>query len=373
MHAVLECLVSEEVGPGPLARRLTGALAAALGCKGGLALADQRAAVAAALHLVAEQAAHHGHPRFVLISSLAPLSHVQAARSAQLTPLLVDVDPDTGLLDRDSLQRLLTQRPLALLVCHFMAQTEPPEALRELDVPIVEDVTSALFGLAPAAVDGDGGNTTRAAGDAGPEGGGVPAVGPGAGQVGDAVVVGLQAPSALAAGGGGVVLARGRRGTRALSGYRRRLGCAELPDVNAALALAQWRDLAAGRRRCGELAALFRDAAARSRHRTLPAGATSGPLFPVVVADGVRAVQRYATRHQVETRFACEGAALTGVRPAEEVTGAPQGDRSAVVGAGDEHLTGAQELARRCLLFPLYPELGTGDANRIAKVLATLP
>ena len=369
MHAVLECLVTEDIGPGPLARKLTGELAAALGCRGGLALADQHAAVAAALHLVTEQAAHHGDPRFVLLSSLAPLSHVQAARAARLTPLLVDVDPDSGLLDRDSLQRLLAQRPLALMVCHFMAQPEPLMALRELGVPIVEDVTSVLPSLAPS---GDAGRQDGGSGPA-DDGAALGSGASGAGRVGDAVVIGLQAPGALDTGGGGVVLARGRRGQRALVAYRRRCGYAELPDMNAVLALAQWRDLAADRRRCIELAARFHDAVARSRHRSLAPGAASGPLFPVLITDGMRAVQRYATRHRIETRLACEGAALTDVHPTDEVAGAVAGDRSAVVSAGEVRLSGARELARRGLLFPLYPDLGDGAANRIAKVLATLP
>ena len=145
--------------------------------------------------------------------------------------------------------------------------------------------------------------------------------------------------------------------------------------MNAALALAQWHDLAAGRVRCAEIAARYRDAVARSRHRTLAPAATPGPLFPVVVADGLRAAHRYATRHHVETRLACEGAAITGLLPAEDDAAPPAStaDDSSGGAATEERLAGAQELARRALLFPLYPDLRDTQAGQVARVLATLP
>lgn len=395
MHAVLECLVSEEVGPGPIARQLTGDLAAALGCRGGVALADYGAATAAALHAAAETAATDegasAGMRTVLMSALVPLHYRYAARAAGLHPLLVDVDPDTGRLDGAALQRLLAHRPRALVIGHALASSESVEEVRAAGVPIVEDISATLLAM----VDDAAGATPRgapAAAGAGANGaaGEAPANQPEPAALrepaGDVLVIGLHAPGALAAGGGGVVLARSPRGRRLVAGGGARFGWAELPDVNAALAHAQLRDLAAGRRRCAALGARFRDAVARSRHRTLAPAAAPGPLFAVVVTDGLRAVQRYATRHHVETRLACEGTAITGLLPAagDPVDGgsapaaraapAALGETSVADGAAvEERLAGAQELARRCLLFPLYPELPESHAGQVARVLATLP
>ena len=136
-----------------------------------------------------------------------------------------------------------------------------------------------------------------------------------AGQAGAVVVVGLGAYGALAAGGGAMVLARGRNDQRRLANYRRAHGWEQLPDVNAALALAQWQDRAGSGERCAHLTALFRDAVARCRHRTLAPTTAAGHLFPVLVCDGMRDVRRYAARHQVETRLAYDGCALTRVTP----------------------------------------------------------
>ena len=388
MHAVLECLVSEEIGPGPIARQLTGELASALGCRGGLALADDRSAAAAALHLAAETAAgdeqpHAGGPRPVLMSALVPLRYVYAARAAGMHPLLVDVDPQTGALDAESVQRMLAHRPCALVIGHALGAGEPLEEVRAAGVPIVEDISSGLLAMvteraggapakaAPAGrADANGAASAAAVRTPGAQPESPPVRGPS----GDVLVIGLQAPCMLAAGGGGVALARSPRGRRLLAGCGSRFGWAELGDVNAALALAQWRDLAPGRRRCAELAARFRDAVARSRHRTLAPGAAPGPLFPVLVADGLRAVQRYATRHHVETKLACEGSAITAVLPVDgDPAAPPPAPDSPAGGTAGERLAGAQELARRCLLFPLYPELRDSHASQVARVLATLP
>ena len=410
MHAVLECLVSEEVGPGPIAGQLIGEVAAALDCRGGLALADYGAAAAAALHLAIETAAGAEDPpaggsRPVLMPALVSLPWVYAARAAGRQPLLVDVDPETGSLDRESLQRMLAHRPCALVTGHVLGGDEPLDEVRAAGVPIVEDVSAGLLGIAMQRADTASGKSSaaRRAGTGGAAGGDAddappdqrpdqrpdhpasPASPAPRAPAGDVLVAGLQAPGILAAGGGGLVLARSPRGRRSLAGYGVRFGWAGLADVNAALALAQWHDLAGGRVRCAELAARFRDAVARSRHRTLAPAATPGPLFPVVVADGLRAAQRYATRHHVETRLACEGSAITGVLPAEDDAEPPasvvdvaaaaddSADDSSGGAATEERLPGAQELARRSLLFPLYPELRDTQAGQVARVLATLP
>lgn len=343
MHAVLECLVSEEIGPGTLARRLAREVAAALRLAGGVALADYGAALGAALRAVTAGAGS----RHVLVPALAPLAYVQAAERLGLVPLLIDVDPESGALSRAALQRLMAYRPQAAVACHGVGQPGGADALRELGLPLVEDVTAALPGFA----------APQAA-----------AAAPAAGPAGAVVVVGLGAHAALAAGSGGLVLARARRDRRLLDAYPRDRGGEELPDVNAALALAQWQERAASRARCAELAARFRAALARCRHRTLPETAAPGHLFPVLVADGMRAVRRYAARHRVETRLAYDDCALTRVAAPAAANGAAPPPADPL-----HRLDGARELARRCLLFPLYPALTDGAANRIAKVLATLP
>ena len=361
MHAVLECLVSEEIGPGEVARKLVREVASALRLAGGVALTDYGAALGAALRVVT---AGDGSRR-VLVPALAPLAYVQAVERLGMTPLLVDADPDTGALSRESLQRLAAAEPQAAVACHGPGQPGVTDALQELGVPLVEDVTAAVLGLDPEA------DATAATAGGSAQAADTKSALPVAGASGTVVVVALGGSGPLAAGGGALLLARSRNAQRLLAGEARDHGWGELPDVNAALALAQWQDRVSGHRRCAELTALFRDAVARCRHRTLAREAV-GHLFPVLVADGMRDVRRYAARHRIETGLAYEGCALTRI-----MAGATDG--TAAADAGDPAVTpadslgGAQELARRSLLFPLYPTLSDGAANRVAKVLATLP
>ena len=358
MHAVLECLVSEEIGPGEVARKLVREVASALRLAGGVALADYGAALGAALQVVT---AGDGSRR-VLVPALTPLAYVQAAERLGLVPLLVDADPDTGSLSRESLQRVAASEAQAAVACQVPGQPGVTDALQELGVPLVEDVTAVALGLHPAA---DAGSGTAAGGSAQAEDT-KPAM-PAAGASGSVVVVTLGGYGPLAAGGGALVLARSRRDQRLLASAARDHGWGELPDVNAALALAQWQDRVSSHQRCTNLTALFRDAVARCRHRTLAAEALAGPLFPVLVADGMREVRRYAARHRIETGLAYDGCALHRM-----VAGAAADAGDPAIAPVDS-LRGAQELARRCLLFPLYPTLTDGAANRVAKVLATLP
>ena len=364
MHAVLECLVSEEIGPGDVARKLVREVASTLRLAGGVAFTDAGTALGAALRVVT---GGDGSGR-VLVPALAPLAYVQAVERLGLTPLLVDADPDTGSLSKESLQRLAAAEPQAAVACHGPGQPGVTDVLQELGVPLVEDVTAVVLGLDPAAGAGSG----TAAGGSAEAPDTKPAL-PVVGASGTVVVVALGGYGPLAAGGGALVLARSRKDQRLLASEARDHGWGELPDVNAALALAQWQDRVGSHQRCTDLTALFRDAVARCRHRTLaPPEALAGHLFPVLVADGMRDVRRYAARHQIETGFAYDGCALTRI-----MAGATDG--AAAASAGDPAVTpadglgGAQELARRSLLFPLYPTLSDGAANRVAKVLATLP
>ena len=363
MHAVLECLVAEAIGPGDVARKLVREVASALRLAGGVALTDYGAALGAALRVVTAGAGS----RRVLVPALAPLAYAQAVERLGLTPLLVDADPDTGSLSRESLQRLAAAEPQAAVACHRPGQPGVTDALQELGVPLVEDVTAVVLGLDPAAAAGSG----AVAGGSAQASDTKPAL-PAAGTSGSVIVVALGGNGPLAAGGGALVLARSRKDQRLLAGAARDHGWGELPDVNAALALAQWQDRVSSHQRCTDLTALFRDAVARCRHRTLAPEALAGDLFPVLVVDGMRDVRRYAARHRIETGLAYDGCALTRIM-AGAADGAAAAD--AVDPAVDpaDSLGGAQELARRGLLFPLYPTLSDGAANRVAKVLATLP
>jgi perosamine synthetase len=180
-----------------------------------------------------------------------------------------------------------------------------------------------------------------------------------AGSLGRVAILGLEHDSIVTSGGGALLLAFGKREGQVL----RNLGESMAPEVrmtdyNAALALSQLRDMESAIARRRELAVLFAQSLARTRHRMLSQGGEGEPgfwAFPVSIASGVKDVRAYARKKDLDTELAFEGSLLSrGFVP-------------------EEGCLNARSMAGRCLLFPLHQRIGASVAEKIAKVLATLP
>lgn len=427
MKAVLECLVSEHIQHGPLADEFVKTLSATIGFSGGLSFADYSAALTAAFKVVVTTNDERNHSSTILLPAMAPAAYIRAAEQLGLNPLLVDSDPGSATLSRNSINELMEKKPKAIVVCHGLGHLDSIQSLRDLGVPIIEDVSPVLFNLTSdrqSAMDDDVSGTKSGAHNgqietdktriknknrAQDDSQIVDSLGinahsrtsdrhenivwplpPMLGRDSDIVILGLANNSALMAGGGGILLVRNRTNERLVKSISNSYGWAGLSDISAALALAQQHELANGRERCLHFSQKFREALSRSRHRTIDSGPVAQLFFPVLVKDGMKAVQRYATRHRIETQMAVQGTVLADqisffgensiadslsqniVRAGSEMVGLQVAEQQAPVFIKD-YLVGAREIARSCLLFPLYPSLTDSDADRIAKVLATLP
>ncbi len=368
MDSVLGCLVADRIGPGDRARELTAAVAAALGMAGGIALADYRQALACALATLGL-----ARGAGVLCSALAPQAHRDAVEAAGLEPLVVDVDADSGVIDLDAAEEA-RGRAHAAVIDHTLGFVPDLARVRSWDLPVIEDVTCSLGGY-----DGETAPGPR----------------------GDLAVVWLGHSGLVTAAAGALLLCR----TRAALASARRAAesrAEPLADLNAALALAQLKRYDADMRTRRSIRDAYHAAITRTRHRTLslPHRAEGGvqvPFsYPVVVADGAREVQRYAARARIETRPAYERSiAASALRAAEQAAqagsaaDASAGGPAAAAGAPDSAAPAAgapgrgggnggacpaaDSLARRCVLFPLYPLLGDARVGAVARILATLP
>ena len=130
-----------------------------------------------------------------------------------------------------------------------------------------------------------------------------------------------------------------------------------MTDYNAALGLAQLRDMETAISRRRELAALFAQSLARTRHRLVTQGGEGEPgywAFPVSIASSVKDVRAYAKKKEVETELAFEGSLLAKGFVPEGVC------------------PNARSMAMRCLLFPLHQRIGAAAAEKICKVLCDL-
>lgn len=328
MGSVLGCIVSDKLGPGDLTRDLLARVAQATGTGGGVTVTSPYAGLSLALETLGLASGDA-----VVLSALAPAVHLRAVRDLGLVPLVADVDPESGCIDAASVGALAARGAKAVVAHHALGFVAELEGLRATGLPVVEDISQAL-------------GARRADG--------VPC-----GGAGDLALLSMEPELIVTCGGGAVVLGRTRQAAAGLG--RTAEGSpryASLPDLNAALGIAQVaaleRFLAVRR----EIAAAYAQALLRSRHRPLAQPGEAEPVpfsFPVLLDGSMKEVRAFALKKGVETRPAFADSA------------------SAVDGSVAEACPRARTLLLRCLLFPLYPMLARRDVEAVARVLASLP
>lgn len=83
----------------------------------------------------------------VITTPMTAFATVLAVIRAGAVPVLADIDPETALLDRESVQRCITSRTRALLLVHLYGQVRDLAAWRDLaareDIALVEDCAQA--------------------------------------------------------------------------------------------------------------------------------------------------------------------------------------------------------------------------------------
>lgn len=332
MDSVLGCMVSDRIGPGALSHELAAAVSSLLGAAGGFAVASYSQAILCALDALGVAPGDA-----VVVSPLIPAEYGEVFRRRGIRVLLADVDPDTAIPSAQSFGGLLEKKPRAVFLHHTLGFLPEAESLREMGVPIVEDISQSLGGYCAEK----------------------PAV-----LTGDLILLSLDPENLITAGSGGLLLGRTRKDWKALRDFQEgsaRSSC--LADMNAALGLNQVREVnrfISQRREIGEL---FRQALSRSPHRTLAPkrdGEHAWFSFPVLLEHGLKDVRQYAQKKDIETCLAFSRS-LIGQDAAGAETHPPDG------------VPAARSLLMKCLLFPLYPALGRRNIDTICKVLTTLP
>ncbi|MDR1802311.1 MAG: DegT/DnrJ/EryC1/StrS family aminotransferase, partial [Treponema sp.] len=170
-------------------------------------------------------------------------------------------------------------------------------------------------------------------------------------------ILGLEERSMLTSGGGALLYSAIRRDAAVL----RNLGDLPpeygLPDMNAALAIVQFREAERNLLKRREIAELYTQAIQRTRHkRFIPHGAEyNNYAFPVILETGVKDVKAYARRKDIAVESAFDNTPVgCGLVPPEQC---PE----------------AYSLSLRTVLFPLYPRLSMADAGKVTKLIMTLP
>jgi len=267
----------------------------------------------------------------IALSALSPSYYADVLKEKRFTPLWLDVSPESGCIDAESLRK--AQGSARLLILFEGAGIFPdPSNYIELGMPIIEDISHSIGSFIGEVK---------------------------AGSVGSMILLSMEQGGLITAGGGALLYAQGRREGQVIKNASEAVSQELImTDLNAALGLSQIKTMGKSYEKRRELARLFEDSLARSKHAPLRVpgdGESAYYGLPVVLPAGVKDVRAYARKKEVETALAFEKSCVSlGIVPEGEC---PR----------------AASLAMRCLVFPLHARIGKTAASKVSKVLATLP
>jgi len=338
MDAVLSALVEDKVGPGEHAKFLIQTARERIKFDYCLALRSPALALFLALNSLGAKKGQG-----VIISALSPLYYAKVINDLGLVPVYCDVLPFTACISRETVEKALAGKPsdleiLCIVIHHTLGYVPDGQAISELNIPVIEDVSRSY--VSPGSQESE-----AAAPDSRQTEG-----------IGVITILGLEERDMLTSGGGALLYSMSRRDAAAL----RELGELPpeygLPDMNAAMAVVQFREATKNQLKRREIVRLYTQSALRTRHKMFIQSdgvEYNNYSFPLVLETGVKDVKAYARKKDIAVESAFANTLVDLVSP--------------------EKCPEAYTLSLRTVLFPLYPRLGMADAGKVAKLILTLP
>lgn len=329
LEAVLESLVNDQVGPGSLSQKLSSRFEKLLFADESRVFRD-RLTAGHFLWMALGLGAGDG----ILISPLGARLLAYSARLSGLDVFFADVQADVPVLDPQSVQKALTDHPQIKLIVadHPYGLIPDVGQLRKLGVMVLEEVRWGLGGMAEMEHVGSRGN---------------------------AALVSLEDDGVVCAGGGEVLLLRGRepaqRFKQALQQVPEQVF---LSDINAALGLAQLEQQQSQVARRREMWERWAQSFRRDSGHLVVQPTEFEPVlshFVFRAHNNVSEIIAYGRKKGVVMRQAFQDAAYL-VEPSVL-----------------EELTNAAGFLGRTLLYPLYPALSANEQKTLLSVLSSLP
>lgn len=329
MDAVLSALVNDALGPGALNLKLLAVAREYINFDYAVSFRSPALALYYAL-----KALDIPKKEGVLISALSPMYYIQVLKDISLTPIVADVDEHTGNLTKETISNALQNAavPVRCIINHHTLGYVPnTQELLELGIPVIEDISRSY-----------GTNV----GDQK------------VGALGTLALLGLEERDVLTAGGGAILYASHRREAAALRQFAELPIEYQIPDMNASMAVIQFKEHEKNFTRKKEIAHVFLQASLRTRHKRfiqLDIAEYNNYAFPLVLQSGVKEVIAYGHKKEVSVENAFTDTVIA--KMTEFQSFCPN----------------AYSLSLRTVLFPLYPRLSGKQIEKITKVLATLP
>ena len=336
MDAVLTAMVEDQIGPGERSRLLIQTAKEHLRFDYALALRSPATALYLAL-----KALDLNDGDGVLVSALSPRYYAQVFADLRLTPLFCDVSYNIPCMSRESIEKAIAAKPSGveprcIVLHHTLGFVPDSSAIAERGIPVIEDISQSY---SPPSADA---NQEASA----------PAI------HGVFAILGLEERDMLTSGGGALLFAMNRKDGAALRNFSNIPPEYCLPDINAALAVVQFREAAKNMIKRREIAQVYTQASLRTKHKrfiSLDGIEYNNYAFPLVLETGMKDVVSYARKKEIIVESAFE----------QSLAGA---------GISDSVLCPASHsLSLRTVLFPLYPRLNAQDAQRVSRLIMTLP
>jgi dTDP-4-amino-4,6-dideoxygalactose transaminase len=332
MDAVLTALVEDRVGPGEGAELLVQIAREHIDFDFCVSVRSPAIALFLALQLLNIE-----EGKGVVISALSPLYYMRVIEDMRLRPVLCDVAPGYTYPDREHIQEAFSHdagNVRAIVLHHTLGFTPSTASIAELGLPIIEDCSQS-YGTVYTQVDG--------------------AAKP---SFGTFTILGLEERDVLTSGGGALLYASLRRDASVLRNMGNLPKEYGLPDMNAAMAMVQFREAAKNCAKRKEIAEVYTQASIRTRHKRFlgrEEAEYNNYAFPLILETGMKDVKSYAKRKDIEI----ESAFSVAVIGSEKVESG--------------HYPEAYSLSLRTALFPLYPRLRSSEIEKVSKLIGTLP
>jgi len=337
MDAVLTAMVEDQIGPGERARLLIQTAREHLRFDFALALRSPATALFLALKSLDLKDGDS-----VLVSALSPRYYAQVLSDLHLTPVYCDVSYSFPCVSVESIEKAIAAmpsgvQPRCIVLHHTLGYAPDSGAIAALGIPVIEDVSQSCT---PPPPDNEASEVKPAAIN------------------GVFAILGLEERDILTSGGGALLFAMSRRDGSILRNYSNIPPEYCLPDLNAALAAVQFREAARNMDRRKEIANAYIQASLRTKHKrfvSLDGFEYNNYAFPLILETGMKEVSAYARKKEIIVENAFE----------QSLAGA---------GISDSILCPVSySLSLRTVLFPLYPRLRAQDAQRVSKLIMSLP
>jgi dTDP-4-amino-4,6-dideoxygalactose transaminase len=367
MDAVLTALVEDKIGPGERGQVLIRNAREILRFDYCLAFRSPAIALYIALKALGLK-----DGQGVLLSALSPRYYLDVLRELHLNPLYCDVEDGSPLIGKATIEAALGRagavEARCVLLHHSLGFLPDYRSIAELGLPVIDDRSQSFgstFSL-PQSPEGpqnpEGGRAENSPASPVQEGTGS----------GVFTILGLEERDMLTAGGGALLYAMSRRDAPVLRNFSGLSPECGLPDMNAAMAVIQFRESPRNLEKRRDIAQIFDQQARHTRHRRFAVDENlcyNNYAFPLILETGLKDVKAYARKKDILV----EGAfsyTLMGLLTEDDQAG---GEFGRTGGLRMEDCPEAYSLSLRTVLFPLYPRLSSAEVERISKLILTLP